>query len=289
MQNIQALQKKIQAAENLQSIVSTMKAFASSNIHQFQQAAESSLAYRQVLDMALYITLSQAEMKDSPRRAPGKTIHMVFGSDHGLAGRFNEKITTFARDEIPRDPQHLVLAVGHQISPRLEPGLKIKETFTTPQTEHGITSLVQTLLVAIERLREEETAESVILYYNKPAAAAAFVEEKETLLPIDLSQLSRSIPRWESRSIPTTYSPIETLLSDLIQQYIFITLYRTFAYSLAAENASRLASMQTAEKNIEERLSELSSAYRRQRQNNITEEITDITAGFRAIKKALSP
>lgn len=72
----------------------------------------------------------------------------------------------------------------------------------------------------------------------------------------------------------------------MIQQYFFITLYRSLCYSLASENASRLASMQAAEKNIDERLDELNASFRRQRQNQITEEINDIVSGFKAIKKS---
>ena len=71
----------------------------------------------------------------------------------------------------------------------------------------------------------------------------------------------------------------------LLREYLFVSLYRAFAESLASENASRLASMQAAEKNIEERLQELHGQFHRQRQMTITEEILDIVAGFEAMKE----
>jgi F-type H+-transporting ATPase subunit gamma len=43
--------------------------------------------------------------------------------------------------------------------------------------------------------------------------------------------------------------------------------------------------MQSAEKNIEERLEELLAQYRRRRQNDITEELNDVISGFKAIRK----
>ena len=61
------------------------------------------------------------------------------------------------------------------------------------------------------------------------------------------------------------------------------SLYRAFADSLASENASRLAAMQSAEKNIEERLEELFGQFHRQRQSTITEELLDIVCGFEAM------
>jgi F-type H+-transporting ATPase subunit gamma len=74
------------------------------------------------------------------------------------------------------------------------------------------------------------------------------------------------------------------LFSSLIQQYLFVSLYRAFAESLASENAGRLASMQAAERNIEDLLEELNSQFQQQRQSSITEELLDIVAGFEALR-----
>ena len=75
----------------------------------------------------------------------------------------------------------------------------------------------------------------------------------------------------------------ETIFRALIREYLFVSLYRAFADSLASENASRLAAMQSAEKNIEERLEELFGQFHRQRQSTITEELIDIVSGFEAM------
>jgi len=47
--------------------------------------------------------------------------------------------------------------------------------------------------------------------------------------------------------------------------------------------------MQAAEKNINERLDELKTAYQQERQAAITEELLDIISGFRAVNSILSP
>jgi F-type H+-transporting ATPase subunit gamma len=60
-------------------------------------------------------------------------------------------------------------------------------------------------------------------------------------------------------------------------------LFRASAESLASENASRLAAMQSAERNIEDRLDDLNRQYRHERQTSITEELLDIAAGFEAL------
>ena len=73
------------------------------------------------------------------------------------------------------------------------------------------------------------------------------------------------------------------LFSWLIREYLFVSLYRGFAESLASENASRLASMQVAERNIENRLDELNAQYHQQRQSGIDAELFDLVAGFEAL------
>ncbi|MCC8999385.1 MAG: F0F1 ATP synthase subunit gamma, partial [Candidatus Contendobacter sp.] len=48
-------------------------------------------------------------------------------------------------------------------------------------------------------------------------------------------------------------------------------------------HASRLLAMQTAERNITDRLAELNTVYRQQRQEAITSELLDVVAGFEAL------
>jgi F-type H+-transporting ATPase subunit gamma len=76
----------------------------------------------------------------------------------------------------------------------------------------------------------------------------------------------------------------DDLFAALVRQYLFVSLYRAFAESLAGEHASRLAAMQRAETNVEERLDMLEQTYHRRRQRAITEEVLDITAGFEALR-----
>ena len=285
MQSLQGLKESINSAENLQSIVSTMKAHASSNINQFQKAAQASMQYRDVLDMSLYIVLSkEEEILPLPDVSDGNILHIIFGSDHGLAGNFNERISNFALEKIPKGDNHRVIIIGQQILQRLRDDFNIYSFFMQPQTTDSISSMVNKVLVKMDDLRDEIPIEKIMLYYNRPDDNAIFVEDTELLFPIDLSKLVSDKVVWDSKSLPTYFAEKETIISDLIRQYFFITLYRSFCFSLASENASRLASMQSAEKNIDERLEDLNFRYRRERQNSITEEINDVISGFKSIR-----
>jgi F-type H+-transporting ATPase subunit gamma len=75
----------------------------------------------------------------------------------------------------------------------------------------------------------------------------------------------------------------EQLFHLLIHEYLFVSVFRAFADLLASENASRQASMQVAEKNLEDRLQALTMEARRLRQDSITAELKGIISSFEAL------
>ena len=237
--------------------------------------------------MSLFIVLSdEEEMVAMEEVGKDNMLHIVFGSDFGLAGRFNERIASFALEKISQSEGDKVIVIGQQVFHRLKDDLNIYKSFMQPQTTDNISSMVNRLLVEIDEIRNEIPIESITLYYNKPYDNSLFMEDTEVLFPIDLFELAKNKMEWNSRSIPTYFAEKQEIISNLIKQYFFITIYRAFCFSLASENASRLTSMQSAEKNIDSRLEELTYLFRRERQNRITEELNDIISGFKAIRNS---
>jgi F-type H+-transporting ATPase subunit gamma len=72
-------------------------------------------------------------------------------------------------------------------------------------------------------------------------------------------------------------------MRSLIREYLFISLFRACAESLASENASRLAAMERADTNINDLLAQLHGTFHRLRQSSIDEELFDVIAGFEAL------
>ena len=119
-----------------------------------------------------------------------------------------------------------------------------------------------------------------------PASTSSFQPRVLQLLLIDPRRLRRwREGPWDSRSLPAFATDRRRLLSRLIRQYLSVSLFRACAESLASENASRIAAMQAAEKNIEQRLDELRGSFNHLRQTAITEELLDVVTGFEALSK----
>ena len=104
------------------------------------------------------------------------------------------------------------------------------------------------------------------------------------MLPLDETWRRKLAKRpWPTGNKPEVMSGGTSTLRALIREYLFVSLFRACAESLASENASRLAAMQRADKNINELLEDLNRTFHRLRQNGIDEELFDVISGFEAL------
>jgi F-type H+-transporting ATPase subunit gamma len=104
------------------------------------------------------------------------------------------------------------------------------------------------------------------------------------LLPLD-AQWRQGLAkvRWPTKTLPEVMGGDTGTLRALIREYLFISLFRACAESLASENASRLAAMERADKNINELLENLHGTFHQLRQSGIDEELFDVISGFEAL------
>jgi len=292
VETVEHLRRRIESTEDLQSVVKTMKTLAAVKIRRFEQAAESLEDYHQTVEMGLRsLFRSGAADRTVTRTAPGRVPGcLVFGSDQGMCGQLNDQVVAHAMthmEEIETDAgRRVVLAVGERARSRLEErGQPVEETMAVPGGVEGITPRVRDLLQKIIAW-QEQGVDRVILFHSEPLSGASYRPRTVHLLPLDRSwiQQLQETP-WPTRALPFFRGDPQALFSGLVREYLFAGLFRAFAQSLASENASRLASMQGAEKNIEERLAELQNRFHQQRQMSITEELLDIVAGFEALQE----
>jgi F-type H+-transporting ATPase subunit gamma len=291
MQTIEALRGKIHSAEDLLSVVKTMKTLAAVNIRHYELAVESLGEYSRTVEMGLHIVLT-AESHRGVTARPAKYDRLgvvLFGSDQGLCGQFNERIVAHTLESLADQPepmrQRFLLSVGGRCAALCdESGQSVETILATPGGIAGIAPLVQELLIYIERWRRHDDIDRILIFYNRPQGNTGYIQTSVQLLPVDLEWLhSLEQARWPSRMLPTFTMNWDQLFAALIRQYMYVALFRASAESLAAENAARVASMQNAERNIEDRLEELQRSYHRQRQNQITAELLDIVSGFEAV------
>lgn len=280
------LRRKIEGAGDLKSVVRTMKALAASSIVQYEEAVRSLGDYAGTVDLALTACFRLAAAAAEPGRSPvvNRAGIIVFGTDQGLVGQFNEALVEFASAGINElEGEKIIWAVGERIhSYLLDSGLPVAGVFGTPNSVAAITPLIGQLLIETEKQHLDHES-SLFLFYNRPKSGLGAVYEPVSLrlLPLDSAwRLKFAKTAWPTNNLPEPVGDYPATIRALIREYLFVSLYRACAESLAGENASRLAAMQRAEKNIDELLVELSKTFHLQRQRSIDEELFDVVAGY---------
>lgn len=293
METLEALRNKIGSAEGLHSVVRTMKGLAAVNIRQYEKAVESLADYFRGVELGFQALLRDrpegVRLRGADREPGGGVVAAVFGSDQGMCGQFNSRIMDHALAELDRAgagrEDRVILALGGRLAAALAAaGHEVADRFAVPKSVVSITARVQEVLLCLERHRAGREAARVVLFHNHPLTGAAYEPQTWQILPIDPEWLGAlEVRDWPTRMLPLFLMDWQELLASLVRQYLFASLFRAFAASLVAENAARMASMQAAEKSIEDRLDGLRALFHRRRQSTITEELLDVMAGFEAL------
>ena len=288
-----SLRRKIDGAGDLQSVVRTMKALAASSIGQYEQSVSALADSARTVELGLSVCFRKAPpmalMGERKRHLPAGAIGaIVFGSDQGLVGQFNEVVADYAVKTLATLPgHHRVWAVGERVQARLaDAGLSLRGFFPVPNSVKAITPLVGQILLESEMRRSRGEIAELHLFYNRPRSRAVYAPVNQRLLPLDETWRSglATLP-WPTGNLPEVIGRNIATLRALIHEHLFVSLFRACAESLASENASRLAAMQRAEKNIEELLEDLNRHFHQLRQSGIDEELFDVISGFEALGK----
>src|ERR1700734_3104457 len=118
----ESLRRKIDSAADLQSVVRTMKALAASSIEQYEKSVQALADYCRTVELGLGACFRGSESAASVAEGKGaiQIGAIVFGSDQGLVGQFNDVVADFAIQTLaalPGKPE--VWAVGERVQARL--------------------------------------------------------------------------------------------------------------------------------------------------------------------------
>jgi len=286
MATLESLSDLLETTGDIRAIVRVMKSLSAVSIRQYEEAAEALSGYDRTIELGLTALLHDRNARGLPlpgAAATGRSGVVVIGSDRGLCGRYNDVVARFAETRL--EAGGCLAVIGAQPAARLEAAGHVPDRlFALPGSVAGMGTLVQSVIRAIDGWTREAGVGRVRLIHNDRAGRATAVPRERDFLPLPASYLEGLLRSpWPARGVPAYRMPPERLLSWLVQQRAFVTLYRALAEAMASEHATRLAAMQAAERNIEERQADLAGAYRRKRQETITRELLDVVAGYEAV------
>jgi F-type H+-transporting ATPase subunit gamma len=287
---LESLRRKLESATKLGSVVRAMKALAASSIGQYEAALHALGDYQRSVEIGLRtcIPVAATATLTSRSQMPASIGAIVFGSDQGLVGRFNEAIAQFALGQLAAMPGHKqIWGVGDRVCEQLEAaGFTLTQRYALPGSVDGISALVERVLYDSEGSHFRGECASVFIFNHRPQSVALYGPVSLRLLPIDATAVGQT----ERPSQPTSrfrevLGTSDASRSALVREYLFIRLYKACAESLASENGGRLVAMQSAQKNIEALSAATSQSYYRLRQSSIDADLFDVVTGFNTLAR----
>nr|WP_292165702.1 ATP synthase F1 subunit gamma [Butyrivibrio sp.] len=300
MADIKEIQDRIKSVNDTMKITNAMYMIASNKLRKARKMLEETEPYfyaaRGMLDRVMRHLpedskdpfLNQHEDKDPKDVIRG---YIVITDDKGLAGAYNHNVLKLAEEHIRQDGDNWKLYVIGEIGRQyfLRKNIPVDEEFhytaqnPTLSRARWISSMVLEPYLAGK-------LDEVNIIYTAMKNSLVCETHFEKLLPLErpknnnemLKMAGITTPLEEFLMLPSPEAVLDNIVPSLVTGYIYGAMVEAFC---SVQN-SRMMAMDTANDNAKQMIHELSIQYNRQRQARITQEITEIAAGARALKRA---
>ena len=309
MASLREIKNRIASVKSTLKITSAMKMVASAKLHKAQTAIGNKIPYEQKLhrmlsgmlqdddlQMALQKELgfgdggrSPIELQDTPldflpeKESVSRVAVVVFSSNSSLIGAFNANVIKkfsetmrslsangYSKEDID------IYTVGRKVAEAVRrdgyASFKDLPELSDKPDYAKASSLASEL---VERFANGEVGQ-VVLIYNHFASMSSQPSVRENYLPMALHDYNET-------SEPVDYilepDPL-ALVRELLPLVLTLKVYTVALDASAAEHAARTLAMQVASDNAKDLISELTLAYNKGRQQEITAEILDLVGGL---------
>jgi F-type H+-transporting ATPase subunit gamma len=264
----------MKSVDSTRHITKAMQLVASSKINKATRRMEDSRFYRSVMLEAFSALGAEKCRYTQHRDRKLPALYVIIAGDRGLAGGYNSQI--FRSADALMNPGDRVLPIGKRAVDRYSRrGQCVTDQFTSAETFRS-EDCAEAARIIMD-LYDREEISSVSIISTKFVSMLSQTPDITYLLPLNLRQEMEQI-----KVTPVQYEfepSAEEVLNAVIPAYLAGVLYSCTAESYASEVAARRSAMDTATKNADEMLAQLSLDYNRARQSAITQEITEIIAG----------
>ncbi|HEX5460978.1 MAG TPA: FoF1 ATP synthase subunit gamma [Steroidobacteraceae bacterium] len=275
------IERHVSSMQELQRIVGAMRAIASMRIQEAVRALASVREYGDALTKgvreALAIAAEERVAAADPPRRHGGRVMVVFMSEHGFVGGFNERLIETVSGRIGAGDA-LVIVGSRGAALVGERRLAVIST-------HAMATRLASVPEVVRRLQESlypaiataQIVRATVVFCRYGRTGSTDVETLP-LFPLEIS-----VPRGRTRQVPLHDLSAAELLERMTAEYIFSQLTEAAVESLAAENGARFAAMEAAHDNVGKRLRALRLDASRARQEEVTTELLDLVTGEQAV------
>jgi F-type H+-transporting ATPase subunit gamma len=276
------IRRRITAARNIKQITRAMQFVAASKLRRAQDSTLAARPYSEKIDEVLADVAAVLGGEDHPllkESTEGKRLLVLITTDRGLAGPLNTNTIRFVAKEITEHKGELAtISVGRK-------GRDAMRRARVPIDAHfagfGDKPTFADVLPLARLISDDFLAGKygrIDIVYSRFISTLSQKPVIDQLLPIEASEDTEGIPGNQFIFEPDP----RTVLQQLLPRYVATRLFHAVLEAKASEESSRMVAMKNATENAEELIDDLTLAYNKVRQSNITREMIEIATGARA-------
>jgi F-type H+-transporting ATPase subunit gamma len=291
MAKARALDKRRKSIRNIRKITRTMELIATARFKKAMDRAHAATAYtRRITQVVADLATAGLEVKHpllEPRENVNRAVLLMLTANRGLCGGYNSSVQRAGFNryaELKAQVPELRFEVSGRrgLSAAKFRGIHVDETYTHFEDKPSF----EQVEVLANRYLEEYISGKIdrldVAYMRFESVARQSVVV-ETLLP--LGQLEGAGAGDNKSQVQYEFLPsAASILEEVVPTSFKVKLFKCFLDAAVSEQVARMVAMKAATKSAGDRIKQLSMAYNRARQSQITGEIMEIIGGVEALK-----
>ncbi|WP_061288569.1 F0F1 ATP synthase subunit gamma [Azotobacter vinelandii] len=258
-------------------VIGAMRAIAAARSREARNCLDSVRAYAETLGTAIgeaLALLPEAQYPEVPAGGDRRHLVLALCAEQGFVGGFNERVLESAGACLGAAGAQLWVLGERGATVAAERGLR--PAWSAPMIAHPdeMSALAGRMADALYARLGDGTPTRVSLVHAQPGEEGRQPVLTRTLLPFDY----RRFPASHRHPSPAVTLAPARLVAGLAEEYVYAELCEALMLSFAAENEARMQAMVAARGNVERRSADLLAEYRRVRQDEITDEIIELSA-----------
>ncbi len=298
MANIKEIRERIESVNDTRKITNAMYLISSTKLRKAKKMlvdtepfffATKDLMERVVKNLPegtrnIFLETREDIPKEKLRRG-----YVIFTDDKGLAGAYNHNVLRLAQEKIEKDEGNYKLFVIGEVGRYhfASQNMDIEEFFLFTSQNPSLHRARKISAEILDYYFNRKIDEFYIVYTTMKGTVCEARFEK--LLPLDfltrMHQENESIKGTMIEEFLMEPSP-SAVLDNIVPNYITGYIYGALVESFCSVQHSRMMAMDSAGKNAEKMITDLKKKYNRQRQAMITQEITEVVSGAKALKRS---
>lgn len=292
MANMREIRNRIKGIQDIMKITNAMYLISSSKLKKARKTLLATEPYFVKLQETIHDILFYAphmhqvyfERREEIPVEERKIGYLVITADKGLAGSYNHNVIKAAEEEMAKhESQNTMLFVIGQVGRQyfLRKGVTVDcEFLYTAQnpTMYRARDISETIL----KMFEQRNLDDLYIVYTKMVTPIKSEPVVQKVLPLE----RRKFERRKAGAPHAKFEPsAAAVMEQLVPNYMKGLIFGCMVESFSSEQNDRMIAMEAATKSAKEMLHDLDLMYNRARQGAITQEITEVAAGAKALKK----